>query len=114
MTLQFLLQQAAWLYDRQLTQVRTQMRKVGTAQSSSPSPMLGSASGSTALHAPGKGAQGMSIRLGWICYLLIVKGPRPSRLATQQKDTPPQRGKQLGLWQMNTTHMYSYPPAHQF
>ncbi|KAE8372618.1 hypothetical protein BDV26DRAFT_285786 [Aspergillus bertholletiae] len=48
-TLQFLLQQAAWLYDRQLSQVRAQIRKVGTTQSSSPSPAPGSVSGSTAL-----------------------------------------------------------------
>ncbi|KAJ5780415.1 hypothetical protein N7457_005575 [Penicillium paradoxum] len=48
-TLQFLLQQAAWLYDRQLSQVRAQMRKVGTTQSSSPSPAPGSVTGSTAL-----------------------------------------------------------------
>ncbi|KAJ6178982.1 hypothetical protein N7519_009443 [Penicillium mononematosum] len=49
-TLQFLLQQAAWLYDRQLSQVRAQMRKVGTTQSTSPSPALGSVSGSAALN----------------------------------------------------------------
>ncbi|KAJ6117451.1 hypothetical protein N7512_007176 [Penicillium capsulatum] len=35
-SLQFLLQQAAWLYDRQLSQVRAQMRKVGTTQSNPP------------------------------------------------------------------------------
>ncbi|KAJ5594352.1 uncharacterized protein N7459_000560 [Penicillium hispanicum] len=53
----FLLQQAAWLYDRQLSQVRAQMRKVGTTQSTSPSPVPGSVSGSTALAAPAqKGA----------------------------------------------------------
>ncbi|BCR91500.1 multidomain presynaptic cytomatrix related protein [Aspergillus chevalieri] len=75
-TLQFLLQQAAWLYDRQLTQVRAQMRKVGTAQSSSPSPMLGSTSGSAALGGQYKG-QGSR--------------PPPSRLTTQQKDAQPQR-----------------------
>lgn len=53
-TLQFLLQQAAWLYDRQLSQVRAQMRKVPPVQSSSPSPAAGSVSGSTALsgHTP--------------------------------------------------------------
>lgn len=76
-TLQFLLQQAAWLYDRQLTQVRAQMRKVGTAQSTSPSPMLGSTSGSAALGGQAKGTQGSR--------------PAPSRLATQQKDAQPQR-----------------------
>ncbi|OKO97318.1 Autophagy-related protein 29 [Penicillium subrubescens] len=48
-TLQFLLQQAAWLYDRQLSQVRAQMRRVPPVQSSSPSPAPGSVSGSTAL-----------------------------------------------------------------
>jgi hypothetical protein len=48
-TLPFLLQQAAWLYDRQLSQVRAQMRKVGNTHSSSPSPALGSVSGSGAL-----------------------------------------------------------------
>jgi hypothetical protein len=34
----FLLQQAAWLYERQLSQVRAQMRKVGNRQSATPSP----------------------------------------------------------------------------
>ncbi|KAJ5930522.1 hypothetical protein N7466_006015 [Penicillium verhagenii] len=49
-TLQFLLQQAAWLYDRQLSQVRAQMRRFDpTAQSNSPSPAPGSVSGSAAL-----------------------------------------------------------------
>ena len=44
----FLLQQAAWLYERQLSQVRAQMRKVGTtAPSASTSPAPGSISGST-------------------------------------------------------------------
>ncbi|KAJ5377533.1 uncharacterized protein N7496_004942 [Penicillium cataractarum] len=48
-TFQFLLQQAAWLYDRQLSQVRAQMRRVPPVQSSSSSPAPGSVSGSTAL-----------------------------------------------------------------
>jgi hypothetical protein len=43
----FLLQQAAWLYERQLSQVRAQMRKVGASrQSGTPSPSPGSASAS--------------------------------------------------------------------
>ncbi|KAJ5118955.1 hypothetical protein N7448_010663 [Penicillium atrosanguineum] len=78
-TLQFLLQQAAWLYDRQLSQVRAQMRKVPTAQSNSPSPAPGSVSGSTAF--PGLSQKGN-----------ISTGPRaPSRQLSQQKDIP-QRG----------------------
>ncbi|KAJ5083236.1 hypothetical protein N7456_012663 [Penicillium angulare] len=48
-TLPFLLQQAAWLYDRQLSQVRAQMRRFDqTAQSNSPSPASGSVTGSVA------------------------------------------------------------------
>ncbi|KAK4863882.1 hypothetical protein LT330_010363 [Penicillium expansum] len=72
-TLQFLLQQAAWLYDRQLSQVRAQMRKVGTTQSASPSPALGSVSGSTALSQ----------------RETPVPGSRaPSRQVSHQKDIP--------------------------
>ncbi|KAF9889879.1 hypothetical protein FE257_006969 [Aspergillus nanangensis] len=79
-TLQFLLQQAAWLYDRQLSQVRAQMRKVGTTQSKSPSPAPGSISGSTALGPQGKGAPNPGSRA-------------PTRLTTHQREAPPQRGK---------------------
>ncbi|EAW09315.1 multidomain presynaptic cytomatrix related protein [Aspergillus clavatus NRRL 1] len=77
-TLQFLLQQAAWLYDRQLSQVRAQMRRV-VPHSNSPSPAPGSMTGSTALGGqPIKGIPGA--------------GPRaPSRLTSQQKDALPQR-----------------------
>ncbi|KAF7156462.1 hypothetical protein CNMCM5623_010132 [Aspergillus felis] len=78
-TLQFLLQQAAWLYDRQLSQVRAQMRKVGTTQSTSPSPAPGSMTGSAALG--GQQPRGIS-----------GAGQRaPSRLVSQPKDTLPQR-----------------------
>lgn len=35
----FLLQQAAWLYERQLSQVRAQMRRVGNRSSNTPSPL---------------------------------------------------------------------------
>ncbi|KAJ5624379.1 hypothetical protein N7510_000688 [Penicillium lagena] len=73
-TLQFLLQQAAWLYDRQLSQVRAQMRKVPTTQSTSPSPAPGSVSGSGAWAGqPSKGPRG------------------PSRQVSQQNDTLPLR-----------------------
>ncbi|KAJ5967875.1 hypothetical protein N7501_004123 [Penicillium viridicatum] len=72
-TLQFLLQQAAWLYDRQLSQVRAQMRKVGTTQSTSPSPALGSVSGSTALSQKETALPGSRA---------------PSRQVSHQKDIP--------------------------
>ncbi|KIW72994.1 hypothetical protein PV04_01150 [Phialophora macrospora] len=42
----FLLQKAAWLYERQLSQVRAQMRRVGNRSSATPSPTPGSLSGS--------------------------------------------------------------------
>ena len=45
-TLQFLSQQAAWLYERQLAQVRAQLRKVNRPSSTGTSPTPGSASGS--------------------------------------------------------------------
>ncbi|EPS26833.1 hypothetical protein PDE_01772 [Penicillium oxalicum 114-2] len=48
-TLQFLLQQAAWLYDRQLSQVRAQMRRVPPVQPSPPSPAPDAVSESSAL-----------------------------------------------------------------
>ncbi|PGH12643.1 hypothetical protein AJ79_04141 [Helicocarpus griseus UAMH5409] len=48
-TLPFLLQQAAWLYDRQLSQVRAQVRKVGNPHSSFNSPAPPSISGSGAI-----------------------------------------------------------------
>ncbi|PYH47819.1 multidomain presynaptic cytomatrix related protein [Aspergillus saccharolyticus JOP 1030-1] len=74
-TLQFLLQQAAWLYDRQLSQVRAQMRKVPTTQSTSTSPAPGSISGSAAL-GQAKGASNNAPRT-------------TSRLASQQKEPVP-------------------------
>jgi len=45
-TLPFLLQQAAWLYEQQLSQVRAQMRKVVSPQPAAPAPLPGSVSGS--------------------------------------------------------------------
>lgn len=45
-TLPFLLQQAAWLYEQQLSQVKAQLRKATRPASIGTSPTLGSASGS--------------------------------------------------------------------
>ncbi|KIV80488.1 hypothetical protein PV11_07986 [Exophiala sideris] len=71
----FLLQQAAWLYERQLSQVRAQMRRVGSRQSATPSPVPGSATASMI------GGQGMK-RAG-------SGGSRvPSRLSTQALGSP--------------------------
>ena len=71
----FLLQQAAWLYERQLSQVRAQMRRVGNRYSGTPSPVPGSTSASMV------GGQGMK-RAG-------SGGSRvPSRLSTQHAGSP--------------------------
>ncbi|KAG9771222.1 hypothetical protein KCU88_g6395, partial [Aureobasidium melanogenum] len=71
----FLLQQAAWLYERQLSQVRAQMRRVGARQSATPSPAPGSTAASMV------GGQAMK-RAG-------SGGSRvPSRLSTQALGSP--------------------------
>ncbi|KAJ5555038.1 hypothetical protein N7461_003508 [Penicillium sp. DV-2018c] len=88
-TLQFLLQQAAWLYDRQLSQVRAQMRKVGTTQSHTPSPLPGSVSGSAAL-----GGQPQRETPG---------SHAPSRHVSQQKDTPQRAPEIRGASLTSTT-----------
>jgi hypothetical protein len=74
-TQSFLLQQAAWLYERQLSQVRAQLKKVGNRQSATPSPAPGSVNSSVV------GAQAMR-RVG-------SGGSRaPSRLSTQHLGSP--------------------------
>ncbi|PQE10666.1 multidomain presynaptic cytomatrix related protein [Rutstroemia sp. NJR-2017a BBW] len=75
-TLSFLLQQAAWLYERQLSQVRAQMRKVGVSKGSlAPSPIPGSTSETVAGEAMKRTGSGGA-------------GPRiPSALSTR-RDSP--------------------------
>lgn len=51
----FLLQQAAWLYERQLSEVRAQMRKVGASKSSAPSPVPTDSSGGETMKRTGSG-----------------------------------------------------------
>ncbi|KAI9769441.1 MAG: hypothetical protein M1840_004144 [Geoglossum simile] len=94
-SLPFLLQQAAWLYERELSQVRAQMRRVGTLSSSNaPSP----APGSTPVQAPrgyamrrtASGGTGMSILK---CYGTVTSQnyavPRvPSALSIRSKESP--------------------------
>lgn len=68
----FLLQQAAWLYERQLSQVRAQMRKVAGRQSATPSPTPSSLAGSVVMSQAPKQVAGTSTRV-------------PPRLSTQTK-----------------------------
>ncbi|KAH6671675.1 hypothetical protein B0J14DRAFT_594167 [Halenospora varia] len=75
-SLPFLLQQAAWLYERQLLQVRAQMRKVGASKgSAAPSPVPGSTSenaGGEMMRRTGSGGG----------------GPRVSSALSSRKDSP--------------------------
>ena len=79
-TLPFLLQQAAWLYERQLSQVRAQLRKVAKPSSAANSPTPGSASNSAIA-----GGQAMA--------RAPSGGSRvPSSLSHRPKDRPVSRG----------------------
>ncbi|TQB74044.1 hypothetical protein MPDQ_005244 [Monascus purpureus] len=80
-TLPFLLQQAAWLYDRQLSKVRAQMRKAGTTHPHATSPPPWSGSGSSAL-----GVQSITRNI------LNPGAHPPSRPTMLQKDSYSQRG----------------------
>ncbi|KAH8802669.1 hypothetical protein F5884DRAFT_802672 [Xylogone sp. PMI_703] len=75
-SLEFLLQQAAWLYERQLVQVRAQMRKVGVSKgSTAASPIPGSTSetaGGEAMRRTGSGGG----------------GPRLQSALSSRKDSP--------------------------
>lgn len=80
-TLPFLLQQAAWLYERQLSQVRAQLRKVGKPSSVGNSPTPGSASRSAV-------AAGQAMIRG------TSGGSRvPSSLSNRPKERPASRGE---------------------
>lgn len=63
----FLLQQAAWLYERQLSQVRAQMRRMGTRSSNTASPLpqsnTASVMGAQPMRRTGSGGSKMSSRL---------------------------------------------------
>lgn len=71
----FILQQAAWLYERQLSQVRAQLKKVSNRQSAMPSPAPGSMTSSLAGGQPMKRAGSGGSRV-------------PSRLSTQHVGSP--------------------------
>lgn len=57
--LPFVLQQAAWLYERQLSQVKAHMRRVGASKSSAQSPVPGTESAAgEAMRRTGSGGGG--------------------------------------------------------
>ena len=71
----FILQQAAWLYERQLSQVRAQLRKVGNRQSATASPASASVTSSMGGQAMRRAGSGGGSRV-------------PSRLSTQPVGSP--------------------------
>ena len=80
-TLPFLLQQAAWLYERQLSQVRAQLRKVNRPSSIGNSPTPGSASSS-------------AVASGQAMIRATSGGSRvPSSLSNRPKERPVSRGE---------------------
>ncbi len=95
-TLPFLLQQAAWLYERQLSQVRAQMRKVVVAPSNTPSPVpegsVGSVKvGGQVMKQVGSGGAGMTTEQSMFGKgdTDRVTGPRvPSSLSIRSRDSP--------------------------
>ncbi|KAF2104715.1 hypothetical protein NA57DRAFT_70922 [Rhizodiscina lignyota] len=75
----FILQQAAWLYERHLSHVRAQVRKVAPATSSSPAPGATSGSGS-----------GSGTVMGGVPMKRLGSGGSraPSALSTRSRDSP--------------------------
>ena len=73
-SLPFLLQQAAWLYERQLSQVRAQLRKVSKPASTGTSPTLGSIAGSTTAggQAMKRGGSGGNLMIASFLLLVIL------------------------------------------
>ncbi|CZR64050.1 uncharacterized protein PAC_13947 [Phialocephala subalpina] len=91
-TLAFLLQQAAWLYERQLSQVRAQMRKVGVSKSNAPSPIPGStaeSAGGESMRRTGSGGGGLSQHFTHHeAHQLTTSGPRVASALSARKDSP--------------------------
>ena len=91
----FLLQQAAWMYEQQLSQVRAQMRRVGSRQSSIPSLGAGSMTGSGlgGQHLKREGSTGLHPPNSQ--YLMLKKSQAPGPLQGCRfvtKTSPCQKG----------------------
>ncbi|MCJ1285394.1 hypothetical protein MMC26_004734 [Xylographa opegraphella] len=97
-TLSFLLQQAAWLYERQLSQVREQLRRVNKPASARSSPAPESASASTQVggYVMKRGGSGdISVMVYFLNFWADVsQGSRvPSSLSVRPRDTPNTRNE---------------------
>ncbi|PNS15988.1 Autophagy-related protein 29 [Sphaceloma murrayae] len=96
-SLPFLLQQAAWLYERHFAQMRAQMKKLGTSNTSSPAPQQESGVGSVPLH-PGQQRPGTAERFDhvhvsakWYLYLSYVSSMAKVGVAPPMSRTPSTR-----------------------
>lgn len=96
-SLPFLTQQAAWLYERQLAQVRAQLRKVNRPLSTGTPPTSGSVSGSGTVggHAMKRGGSGgMDSNSTKCTFIDSIPGSRvPSSLAHRPKERTTSHGE---------------------
>lgn len=102
----FLLQQAAWLYERQLSQVRAQMRRMGNRSSNTTSPMpqsnVASVSGGQAMKRTGSGGSRVPSRLA--TQLPVTDGSTPVTPSKGRLSIPTRTTSQSG-----TTHTKADP-----
>lgn len=91
-SLPFLLQQVAWLYERQMSQVKAQMRKVGASKSSAaPSPVPGQSLDNVAgemMRRTGSSAGGQSLAAKVKTIDLLQTGPRAPSSLSLRRDSP--------------------------
>ena len=91
-SLPFLLQQVAWLYERQMSQVKAQMRKVGASRSSAaPSPVPGQSSDnftSEMMRRTGSSAGGQSRAQNKRPIHLLITGARAPSSLSLRRDSP--------------------------
>lgn len=107
-TQSFLLQQAAWLYERQLSQVRAQMRRMGNRSSSTASPIpqsnTASVSGGQPMRRTGSGGSRVPSRLA--TQLPVTEGSTPTTPSKGRLPVPTRTTSQGG-----TTHTKTEPVA---
>ena len=98
-SLPFLLQQAAWLYERQLSQVREQLRKVNRPTSSGAPPTPSSITGSTIAGGQPMRRGGSGGKLFLICdsesiHFDMLGSRVPSSLSFRARDSPILKGEE--------------------
>ncbi|KAK8201887.1 hypothetical protein M8818_005411 [Zalaria obscura] len=92
-SLQFLLQQAAWLYERHFAQMRAQMKKLGTSGAPSPVPSDSASSSATAggvaMQRGGSRRMSRPTSIKPQSLTITVGSRAPSALSIHARDSPP-------------------------